>query len=227
MAFIGFKVSAMAPFSPLWLIITFMHDLRWQCRTRKTRLKFNHFLIYVFMQPEDDHERNIAMSLRWVWYESRALQHSCCAGKSSDLTRCTTDAQSDRCFSCIEGCKSLQRSVEVNVRYSVLASTRVTAFRMLKVEHLHGQHASASSGEQTRITAVNTVLSSFPSSLILYPLPRKRHLEAPAQVSRQLFWIQTPEYDQLESRCSAPLVRVGIHQCLVYLCFPTCQKRSE
>lgn len=100
MAFIGFKVSAMAPFSPLWLIITFMHDLRWQCRTRKTRLKFNHFLIYVFMQPVDDHERNIAMRLRLVWHASRALEHSCCAAKIWDQTEnlllCTTNAESDR-----------------------------------------------------------------------------------------------------------------------------------
>lgn len=71
MAFIGFKVSVMGLFGLLWLIITFMHDLRWQCRTRRTQLKFNHFLIYVFMQPVDDHERNIMMRLISVWYASR------------------------------------------------------------------------------------------------------------------------------------------------------------
>lgn len=27
-AFIGFKVAVMGPFGPVWVIITFMHDLR-------------------------------------------------------------------------------------------------------------------------------------------------------------------------------------------------------
>lgn len=122
---------------------------------------------------------------------------------------------------------SLQRSVEVNFTYSFCPCFTGAFFRRLKVKPLHGQHASASSGEQTCITAVNTVLWSFLSSVILCPLPRKRHLGAPAQLSRQLFWIQTPEYDRRESCCSAPLVRADIHQCLVYLFFPTCQERSE
>lgn len=136
-----------------------------------------------------------------IWEESATVQLLCGEELRPDTLHGWRPIWSEHLwfFSRAEGCKSLQRSVEVNVRYSVVASTRVTVFRLLKAEHLHGQHASASSGEQTRITAVNTVLSSFPSSLFLYPLPRKRHLEAPAQVSRQLFQIQTPEYDQLLS----------------------------
>lgn len=52
------------------VIITFMHDLRRRCITRKTWLKFNHFLIYVFMQEltMDGHEWNNAMRLGLVWY---------------------------------------------------------------------------------------------------------------------------------------------------------------
>lgn len=77
-AFIGFKVAVMGPFGLAWVIITFMHDLRWQCRMRKTWLKFNHFLIYVFMQEltVDGHEWNNAMRLGLVWYP-RSVQLLC------------------------------------------------------------------------------------------------------------------------------------------------------
>lgn len=78
MAFIGFKVAVMGPFGLVWVIITFMHDLRRQCRTRKTWLKFNHFLIYVFMQDltMDGHEWNNAMRLGLVWC-ARSVQLLC------------------------------------------------------------------------------------------------------------------------------------------------------
>lgn len=77
-SFIGFKVAVMGPFGLVWVIITFMHDLRWQCRPRKTWLKFNHFLIYVFMQEltMDGHEGNNAVSLGLVWYP-RSVQPRC------------------------------------------------------------------------------------------------------------------------------------------------------
>lgn len=65
--------------------------------------------------------------------------------------------------------------------------------------------------------------SSFPISFSLSAPQKKRHLDTPAQVSRQLFWIQTPEYDQLLS--SSGKGRDTSVPCV--FTFPTCQKRSE
>lgn len=97
-AFIGFKVAAMGPFGLVWVIITFMHDLRRQCITRKTWLKFNHFLIYVFMQEltMDGHEWNNAMRLGLVWYP-----RSVCAGHVMSETGRNSAASDNLCQKCV------------------------------------------------------------------------------------------------------------------------------
>lgn len=154
-AFIGFKVAVMGPFGLVWVIITFMHDLRWQCRTRKTWLKFNHFLIYVFMQEltVDGHEWNNTMRPGLVWYP-RSVQLLCRTCHIWDRREiyCFTQLAPDPETSCFDRfsstpqmhvCNSLQCIKDVFWNYTwgfflyfIVTSTGSYIFRVLRLKHL-------------------------------------------------------------------------------------------
>lgn len=256
-SFIGFKVAVMGPFAPVWVIITFMHDLRRQCRTRKTWLKFNHFLIYVFMQEltMEGHEWNNAMRPGLVWY-ARSVWLLC------RMCHIWGWREMFRCRQLVPKCGSLFKRilfVHFFTRWILNSPQRQKCvlklhwnlnitlfFPVLKLpqraSRLKKNPTWASHGQQpvvllaagnmpihfkccTVITAVNNLFSFTPSSIILCPFHRKKGiLQLFLWRPQTAFWIQTPEYDQLKSCCSAPLVRRGIHQCLVYLLFPHARK---